>query len=78
MSVTPITSKSPARRDADILRIAASIERERERTCLDMLRADNLLPRKERAVAGKPKLRVVGPDERPKQLQWNAALETWG
>jgi len=59
-------------------RHADHVERERERTYLDLLRADNLLPRKERTVAGKPKLWVVGPDERPKQMMWNAASESWG
>lgn len=82
MSVTPITHKSPARRDADMVRIAECIERERQRIgdekMLDMLNADGFLPRKERAVAGKPKLRVVGPDERPKQMMWNTASESWG
>jgi len=28
--------------------------------------------------AKKPTLRVVGTDERPRELQWNAALESWG
>jgi len=78
MSVTPITSKSPARRDAEMLEVARYIERERQRIgdeqMLDMLNADGLLPLKgiERLrrvrFEGRPNLRVVAANSTPMLL----------
>lgn len=89
MSVTPITHKSPARRDADMMRVLRYVEEQRRRMygdqeVLDLLNAE-ITPRKSMTerlrrttVTGKPKVRIVGPDERPRELQWNAALDGWG
>lgn len=78
MSVTPITSKSSARRDAEMLEVALYIEAERQRIgdeqMLDMLNADGLLPLKgvERLrhcrFAGRPQLRVVAANRTPTTL----------
>lgn len=80
------TPPPPARRAAETRRIAARIEDDRE--ILDLLNAE-IAPRKSMTErlrrttfaggkAKKPTLRVISPDERPRELQWNAVLESWG
>jgi len=78
MSTRIITARPPNRRDAEVLEVIRTIERERQRIgdeqMLDMLNADGLLPLKgmERLrrcrFEGKPNLRVVAANSTPTTL----------